>query len=675
MKNNISYHPSNTSILPFDISINKRPDFGESCIVEYNNKSIDLNNENLLSLMIYRFNNLDMSKDQFTSNSTFIRSFKHFFDAIENNKIYIRGVEIDFFSDIWDFTVLAKKTQNKATFIYDFRLILKGLDDYYSMLLRIYALHLLTENETYKVNYYQNLFTIRRILLSFQLNNLNNLLFLTIKEIKDYFDDLTILYSTICRKKSTLKQFLIFYSLIFDDIYTKEILEYLTLKDKAKLKAIAEENKVPLLSSDFFNKLESLLLEEFNSEKSSKNSKMFCGLTLLCMQTGLRSSELLSLEKNCLKIHVVDGKELGVISYNSAKRRQRSEVITQTIATPKAIDIIKKLILLDTENVSKYLGYNHNSRRYTPTSVLSLLTRLCLNNYSRLGIVNNPYPEIFSQTMSVVQAFRFRKYLPNELNHSDKISFPSFIQFRVYFASELRIRGVDDRRISLMLGHQSPDMWGYYVRGASEIQEEKKNIEVLLKEVINGDATLLGVKANALESKIKMFIEKSNYNTEIDVDSIIKKINSNVEIRVKRGGFCIHSSKRRTCKYDTNTDEFYCAYGCCPNHCHTYFSFPITYEKFCESIKVIVKNESEGFERQVEKELKKLKYLIYQELIPEMIDLELQLSKNNEDVIIERHPNLEFIIHNLEQIKNNINHWKKIILDEDVKLKGISENE
>lgn len=129
-------------------------------------------------------------------------------------------------------------------------------------------------------------------------------------------------------------------------------------------------------------------------------------------------------------------------------------------------------------------------------------------------------------------------------------------------------------------------------------------------------------------------------------------------IRAKEGGFCIKSNPRRQCRHDANTDEFLCAYGCCPNHCHFYFAASITYQKCLNIKKCVDYNLEQEYINQAQKELYKLEAIITQELLPEMIELENEINKKTGDKVKELHPDLTYLVDNLEKVKEEINVWK-----------------
>lgn len=665
--NNIIYQS-----LPSEYNSFKKPSYAMPFIVEKNGRKIDLNDEYLLNIAYSKIVDFKVEEKNITDTPSYFQALDGFINVAKSKKINVVGKEIDFFGDIWDFNEFKKKTQSSDAFKYLLRKHCNGLSNYYEITLRMYLFYAITKKGIESSGINSDYKNIKNVLYQLQANGINNLKYITVSDLELAIENPVWEYSTITKVKYSFKDYLTMYSLIFEDIYLKSIDDYLSNTDRVKLKSITEQNKTPLLPTEIFKKLETVLLRILKSDEYSIRERMQSGLILIDMQTGLRPSELVNLEKESLQIIEIDSKRIGILKYLSAKSRNRKEKTVRTIGTPIVMEVYEILKSFDPLNECKYIAFDDNKSKFRQENFSAILKKFCLNNCQEIGIINHRFQLSFSSTKRIDKAFRRKDVLrttyPEGLNPNDKISFPSFIQFRVYFASELRARGVDDRTISAMLG-QSVEMWGYYVRGAGEIQEEKKQIDELLKECINGQVNLLGPRAKNYESKIRKFFEKPQFKAEKDVNKLIDGLDNEIEIRIKKGGFCIHSNKRRSCQYDSDTDEFYCAYGCCPNHVHTYYSSPITYDKFKDAIKIIEYNKKSGFLRQTEKELKKLEVIINQELNPELNDLEVQLKKYKKEDIIKRHPDTKLVIDNLDLIKESINEWIKIIKNSDNYIK------
>lgn len=89
----------------------------------------------------------------------------------------------------------------------------------------------------------------------------------------------------------------------------------------------------------------------------------------------------------------------------------------------------------------------------------------------------------------------------------------------------------------------------------------------------------------------------------------------------KTGGVCIKHSMLRECSKDAKTNEFYCAYGVCPNIFHFYYMADVSYRQAKELVETININKSRGLMRQVQKESHMLQTIINQKLMPELTEL------------------------------------------------------
>jgi site-specific recombinase XerD len=674
--NQINLDRNEYNLLPKEHQSFTRPEWGKPFIMNIDGKSIDLNSGNILNLLYSKLSNFSVEIEKADSAPVYLGSLQNFIQVAKERKINLIGKDIDFFGDEWDFREFRLRTQAPTHFRYNLKNATDGLNDYFNIVLRLFLYYIISDKGVQHTSTYSTFNTIKNFVQEIFRKRIYNLKYLNRSDIENYIEQKKWLYSSQTKGKTAIKYFLSMYSFVIEDVYTKDIDHFLSDVDRTKLNAIVLENKIPLLSTEIFNKIETELLKTLNNDKKHKKFRLVAGLVLICMQTGLRPSELVNLEKKSLTIEKFGDKVLGKLSYYSSKTRHKQENIITTIATTKAINVFNKMIEIDKENCSKYLAFDKDGLPFAVGKFSGRFRRLCVESCIEMGLMHNSNPSQFVSTIKMKDALRqyaTRAKPPSGTKEEDLISLPTLTQFRVYFASDLRARGVDDRRISLMLGHSSKDMFGYYARGAGEVQEEKQAIEQLIYEVADNKASLLGPKGNEFESRIKKFMEKNNYNVKENLRQIIDGITNESELRMKLGGFCIHSSKRRTCHYDTTTDEFFCAYGCCPNHCHTYFSAPITYEKFKEIVVAVKYNLSNSFNQQAEKEMKKLKVIILYELKPEIDDLVLQLSKQSAESIMERHPNTEHIINSIDEIKNEIAEWTENISKLEKKIKGESE--
>ena len=128
-------------------------------------------------------------------------------------------------------------------------------------------------------------------------------------------------------------------------------------------------------------------------------------------------------------------------------------------------------------------------------------------------------------------------------------------------------------------------------------------------------------------------------------------------IRQKTGGVCIKSSQLRECSMDAKTNEFYCAYGVCPNIVHFYYMADVTYRQCKELQETININKERGHMRQVEKETNMLYTITKKRLIPELEDLKAVIKRDGFESVYEIHPEVQPIVENIDIIEKEAITW------------------
>lgn len=602
-----------------------------------------------------------------------------YLDLIDNDEINLLGVNIKFSEDIWDFSSLQKEGKSISLFTFNFSSNEVEFSLCTKNILKLYVMYMITEYGLYRSSNKSDFRVIIQVFEYMTKNDILSIENMTPNRYKLFFDEQNVQYNTIVKKKSSLKTFYTFYSLIAEDIYTKELNEYLVDRDLSTMKALEEQNKTPLLPTDFYKDYTNLLLEYIYDDTNMLNERALAGLLYIGSQTGLRITELCLLTKDCLQESNYKDIHIGVLNYRSTKNGgTKNEIYTEgtTNASEKVIQVINYLNNLFTpyrKDDCEFLVFNFdcnkrnslkkrqkkNNYLITGTSIEIFNKKFCIKYRTKLNSLNRKDQESFETNLDgkILNENFNEMYVYYGLKEDDVISVPSIRQFRVYFASDLSERGVDHKTISYLLNHKTEDMWGYYVRPKHKVQEDIDFSKEVVKEIIQDNTKILGPKGEAIKEKIDDLIKENNFNVVEDFDAIIDLVCNEMPIRAKEGGFCIKSNPRRQCRHDANTDEFLCAYGCCPNHCHFYFAASITYQKCLNIKKCVDYNLEQEYINQAQKELYKLEAIIKQELSPEMIELENEINKKTGDKVKELHPDLTYLVDNLEKVKEEINVW------------------
>lgn len=565
--------------------------------------------------------------------------------------IVINDVVFDFRDNFWDLTSLCIPGKNKRSFKFNFN----DITAEYRIISKLYVLYSIHITSIYDTSIYSDLHIIRRFCEICAHTDVNNIEEIDIHIINSYFCDIGHLnYRTIVKHKSSLKKFLTFVQAYHNITYDNEIFDYLNDMDQAKLKRIVENNKRKLLPSPFVIRLSNHIYDKLITDGLDYEDRVYYSILYILIQTGIRPSEAMILEKNCIEEKVIDEtKQLYYFTYRSTKNNSSGYQYCQSKGNKNLYVIIDRLKNYCTDN---------NLFSITPNylKLSSTLKSICLNNLNEFELINSNNAAMFDSNNKCSSLLSKSKIKQMNLSPDDNISLPLLSQFRVYFASEMRARGINDILISKMLNHKDEKMFGYYVRNPNAIQEDIKFSEDTVSMIIEDNYKILGPKANDYMDKINDFIEKGNVKANYSIDDIKNDVLNNMPIRKKYGGFCIKSAVGRPCEFDHLTNEFYCAYGMCPNQCHMFYHLDYYYNQFREGVTAYLHNKSLEYERMVEKELYKIQYNINHRIIPEIEELEKMINKIGITEILEKHSSLDYVIKNLDEIKTEIEIWKNM---------------
>ena len=237
-----------------------------------------------------------------------------------------------------------------------------------------------------------------------------------------------------------------------------------------------------------------------------------------------------------------------------------------------------------------------------------------------------------------------------------RLSIPDTRQFRVHLCTVLYNKGIPLVYIQKYMGHLSEYMLGYYVRPKDTYQENIAYSEKVIREIAGDDLTPIGLMGSDLRENIKLFISERKLNVKTDTSQIMEALGNKLVIRGKTGGVCIKTSLM-PCARDSRTNEILCAYNLCPNLFHFYYMADISYLDFQALQSTYQENRSAGHTKAAQKEQQKIKDLLRKELIPELDELDREISLNGRDHILIRNPSLSAIIDNEPSIREEIELW------------------
>ncbi len=544
----------------------------------------------------------------------------------DNHILKVSNTLIDFNSNNWDFT---KEMPEKYDYPDNYYLNFNTLCDsssYYLTLIKLFALELICKNSVHQKNNIIETAVAKNFVKYLFKEGIEKLEYSGTQDIIKYINSKSIKEVTKVKYKQALKKLYTFYQMATGFEFNNNIYNYLEQYDYNLYMLEREGNKLPLLPTKFMSKLTNLLFDYVKEDKHSTYDRKMAGLLYIETQTGLRPSEIMLLERGCLKPFDIDCIVGYKLEYKCSKSMTSSKEyeIVETIATKNVVKVVGILESLENE---KYLSGN--------------LTGKDINNFLKKIVINNA-EELECMTAGIDQHYSGK---PIEKN-GYFINIPLQKQFRVYFAIELRQRGYSDMAVASLLNHHDEKMFDYYGRDINDIQENPSFSENIFKDVLLEEVEIIGPKGNAYTDKIKSFIKDKDITVKNNLDAVIEELAKEIPIRQKLGGCCIKPNPNRLCEHDADTDELMCAYGLCQNQVHFYYNLPYYYDQFKDGIKIYEHNKKQGYKQQSEKDLYKIQNIINQKIIPEIESLDKFIKNKGIDYILTTHPSLIDIINN-----------------------------
>jgi integrase len=500
------------------------------------------------------------------------------------------------------------------------------------------------------------------------------------KVVKDYLksleekanEDGSNMDEILFRSKATIEDFYTFYAANFEDLFTTELKDILNRKKHIEaLKREREKNKVPDIPKDYFDKLLSALIKVIDDEEAPLDFRSLACLFLIMSQIGLRWGEMLGLETGQDKTtKLKTGETAYYLEYKTWKREKGNN--TYTIAktymnelAKKGYDTLAELHKEKRESIETAFSYlymgdaNQNDISHFPLSPESTtISRhrfyVYLDRY--LSTIDVP-KEQYNEGFAYIDTSRYWKLRPYRIK---TLTYPDTKQYRVHVCTELYEKQVSLKFIKKLMSHLSTEMEGYYVRAKTpSIQEDEIYAEKVFDRIVSG---LKPIGRAGLKGEIDSFIAKGKYNIEKDRVSIVAMLKAEMPVRPKTGGFCCKSMQGFPCMSGDETDDFYCAYGVCPNIFSFFYNIDVDYRKLKELEFAIEDNKRRGHKAMLTKNYNSLSKVIHEKILPELEDLEAQIAKHGLEAIVEEYsedcPDLRDIIENVDTIYVEVEKWK-----------------
>ncbi len=594
-----------------------------------------------------------------------------FIDTLVSINILPFKNKIIFFNDNhWDFRSFTQLNIAKK----DLRFNYINESESYRTELKKYVLIKILENKM-KITSIQKSFRELSIFFDFIYGlNTFSVIDLTHSSLKAYLSQRKKVSDSAIRfAKHVLRNFFAYYAVNYTNILSREMEELLFHEDTKLYNARKENNKTPDIPSDYFNNLMKSLMLTLDAPDSPMHIKASACIILIQSQTGLRIGEVLALHQDSLKtVSIYNDQEANYISYKTWKREkgENKYSIEQTFVNPitkMAFHRLKSLHQKRRDQLDLPYLYIGNKlirdKDDYPVDCNAFLRAqkelyLYLDKYiPTVNLPDNKIPGIHS--VKIKSHFPRSKNKYGESIH--KLTYPTTIQYRVHVCTELYNKGVPLKYIQKFMTHLTSDMQGYYVRPKKQTQENVEFSQKTLSDIISGEIVLLGSNSIDIKQKIDDFIKDNKYSIATNLNEIVESLMKKIPIRQKMGGVCIKSSILRECSIDAKTNDFYCAYGVCPNIFHFFYNIDISYRKAHELIQSIEINSTNGFKKQVQKEKNMLSTVITKQLIPELNELKNEMTKKSIENIYLEYPDIKDIIENLDHVEKEISNWTNLI--------------
>ena len=586
------------------------------------------------------------------------------------NKLPFNGLDIYYADNIWDFSTAIKLNITKSKLKFNFGLMNNSV---FTNDMKNYILLTLLENKIKIQSIHSRYLAIKDFFL-FAENNYHvyHVEDITVPIVKAFLQKIRDEGSiTKLRKvKTGLRAFYMQYSANFKDITSKGLLALFEQDDAKVFKAYQYSKRSKPIPKEYFNKMLSACITVMNDENQTLSNRGAACVYIILSQTGLRIGEVLGLRTNCLRTTTIfNGEKAHYFEYSTWKREEGNNVSSSAITYVNELtyNAYNTLIQIYAERRQTfgldnlYVGGKHVTSQSFPLdseNFVKAALRLFVNfdNNGLLSTVNlapDIYPTLHvfkTGSMNISQSGQFI------YEKIQTVTFPDTQQLRFHCCTELAEKGVPLEYIQRFMSHLTSDMVHYHILPQSSPQEDMEFSLKTLREVASGKAKILGDN-KGLSDSIKKFIEENNFKVATDLDEICETLAKKIPIRQKTGGVCIKSSQLRECSMDAKTNEFYCAYGVCPNIVHFYYMADVTYRQCKELKETININKERGHMRQVEKETNMLYNIAKTRLLPELEDLKSVIERDGFESVYEMHPEVQPIVENMDTIEKEAITW------------------
>ena len=288
-----------------------------------------------------------------------------------------------------------------------------------------------------------------------------------------------------------------------------------------------EKNKLRMLPDSFVKEYRRLLLKSILNRKLDENSRLRRGVLFVLSNTGNRTSEICTLEKDEI---VSNGKGYS-INYKNIKASRRMDGIPIMKAMPINSDTYKVITnAIKRGNPSKYVFENPTNKKYFSVHSINRENIIfCIENAEKLCLIDCPNKDDFRGCLT--KNYKTSKDIVNKiikkLGDSHRyISYPWTEQFRNYASTTLLDMGFSKDTVSSMFWESTEMVRSHYRKTPNSIRNEfesmKRKGQVLPDGSLNFE---FSVSQCAFINKIHDILEDSSNKgySNPDIQNILLK--------------------------------------------------------------------------------------------------------------------------------------------------------
>ena len=588
------------------------------------------------------------------------------------DKLPFSNLDIRFSDDIWDFSATTDLPVSRTKLVFYF-----DSNSAYCEPLKLYVLDGILKKNV-KIRVLQNkVISVMRFLKQFEAEGYKIYSKVPKTAFKRLFDDMeeNCSYNTICAYKGHLLMFSDFYERNFEELTDKRIRKFLQDRNTAKLNDIKHANKTPEVPIDYFPIFLDAVKTIMRNEKEDPEDRITAATIVLYSQIGFRTAELFTVKTDAIRSVYSPDKDkplyyMDFISFKHGKGENGGTIAHTYInsLSKEAYELIDGLCADNRNRLgvnTLFVTGNQKNATYNVQSYTVRYRKFVLRHWREFHCLNigDDYEDLscvevstfFKPDKDGYYTYDKEADWAKPLQMDDKIYYPTIRQFRVSVCTSLYRQQIPLHYIRKHMNHLSEDMAAYYIRPQKDL--EKEYSETIYRAVFKDGSKMLGTNGDAFVQKINEFIEQNHMNIQDDMEGVIQAVAKKFPLRSKVGGMCIRCGEVIPCASNNSTDVIYCAFGMCPNHCHMFFMADISYGEYLQNRDIAQYNKDNGYKKAYQKELNKLKYIIEHSLMPELTMLEEELKRHGEEDILEKYPQLTYIVNHLDTIKQEVQTW------------------